>query len=296
MSTPTRPVLRYHGGKWRLAPWILGHFPRHRCYVEPFGGAASVLIQKARCYAEVYNDLDGEVVNVFRVLQNETTAARLAKLLHLTPFARVEFEDAYTRSDEPVEQARRTIVKSFMGFGSGAIHDKRENGMRTRASTSKVTTGYRSNTTQSGTTPAHDWSGYPEQVALFCERMRGVVIEHREAVKVIVQHDTPESLHYVDPPYPMGTRGDTGKDYRHELTDDDHRELAAVLRGVRGMVIVSGYPCKLYDDELYADWQRHERPHLADGARPRTEVLWLNPACSAALRREQQQHTLFTVA
>ena len=68
-AAPTRPVLRYHGGKFRLAPWILTFFPRHTVYVEPFGGAAPVLLQKERLGAECYNDLDGEVVNLFRVLR-----------------------------------------------------------------------------------------------------------------------------------------------------------------------------------------------------------------------------------
>ena len=91
---PTRPVLRWHGGKWLLAPWIIGHFSEHRVYVEPFGGAGSVLMRKPRCYAEVWNDLDGEVVNLFRVLRS-ARAQELVDVIRLTPFARDEFVAAY---------------------------------------------------------------------------------------------------------------------------------------------------------------------------------------------------------
>ena len=93
--TPTRPVLRYMGGKWRLAPWILRHLPPHRTYVEPFGGAASVLLRKPRAYAEIYNDLDGEIVSLFRVLRDPEAAAELVRRIALTPFAREEFDGNY---------------------------------------------------------------------------------------------------------------------------------------------------------------------------------------------------------
>jgi len=129
-------VLRYHDGKWRLAPWVVSHFPEHRIYTEAFGGAASVLMQKPKVYAEVYNDLDSEVVNVFRVLRDRSTAAELERLIRLTPFSKDEFREAYEPAADPVEQARRTVVKSFMGFGSGAIHARSSShGMRTQAST-----------------------------------------------------------------------------------------------------------------------------------------------------------------
>jgi DNA adenine methylase len=254
-----RPLLRWHGGKWNLAPWVIGFFPPHRCYVEPFGGAASVLIRKPRAYAEVYNDLDEAVVNLFRVLRSDR-AAELVEKVRLTPFARDEFTDAYSECDDPVERARRLIVRSFMGFGSNG-HNR--------------STGFRANSNRSGTTPAHDWSNYPDALAQIIDRLSGVVIEHRDAKATMAAHDTPETLHYVDPPYVLSTRSDTSKDYAVELSDDDHAELLEFLRSLAGTVILSGYPHPFYDGAL-GDWSRVERKHLADGARERTEVLWIN--------------------
>jgi DNA adenine methylase len=276
VSGPTRPVLRYHGGKWLLAPWIISHFPAHRVYTEAFGGAASVLMRKPRSYGEVYNDLDGEIVNLFRVLRGEGSA-ELVSLLRLTPFSRTDFLESYVPSDDEMEQARRTVVRSFMGFGSGAASGNK--------------TGFRANSNRSGTTPAHDWANFPESLKLIAERLQGVVIESRDATGLVEQHDSPETVHYVDPPYPISTRNTgnpyCGKGYRFELTDDDHRTLATTLHGLKGMVVLSGYPCPLYDKELYADWERIERAAHADGARKRTEVLWLNPACAEAREGNQ---------
>ncbi len=259
MSTRPRPVLRYHGGKWRLAPWIISHFPEHRVYVEPFGGAASVLLRKPRSYAEVYNDIDGEIVAVFRILREPRSAAQLRRLLHLTPFARAEFLLVHKNHSEPLERARRTIIRSFMGFGSDSIWRR---------------SGFRSNSNRSGTIPAHDWANLPAALEYATERLRGVVIENRNALEVIQQHDSPQTLFYVDPPYPHGVRRDD-KRYRHEMDDGGHRALATRLRSVDGKVVLSSYPGKLYS-QLYRGWRSVRRHALADGARPRTEVLYIN--------------------
>jgi len=112
-----RPLLRYHGGKWILAPWIIKHFPsNHRVYCEPFGGAASVLLQKRPCYAEIYNDLDSEVVNLFCIVRDR--GSELREALRYTPFSRIEFELSYETTDDEFERARRMVVRSFMGFGT----------------------------------------------------------------------------------------------------------------------------------------------------------------------------------
>ena len=257
-------MVRYHGGKWKLAPWIISHLPPHRVYVEPFGGGGSVLLRKPRSYAEIYNDLDGEIVNVFRVVRDRGDELRRA--LELTPFAREEFLLSYEPSDDPLEQARRTISRSFMGFGSAAVCGE--------------SSGFRANSNKLGSTPAHDWRNYPDSLPAAIDRLRGVMVENRDAVKVMQKHDGLETLHYVDPPYHHDTRsrGDRNsvKSYRHEMTDEQHRDLAAVLKNLQGTVVLSGYRCPLYDD-LYADWPRLDRAAHADGARDRVESLWLSP-------------------
>lgn len=262
-AAPERPILRYHGGKWLLAPWIISYFPQHRIYVEPFGGAASVLMRKPRSYGEVYNERDGEIVNLFRVVRNR--GSELVDALKLTPFARDEFDESYEAAECAIEQARRTVIRSFMGFGSaGACGAK---------------TGFRANSNRSGTTPAADWANFPDCLAAIIDRLRSVVIENRDALEVMTQHDSSETLHYVDPPYVFATRSmanpDCKKGYRFEMTDAAHRSLAAHLHTLKGAVLLSGYPCALYD-ELYCDWRRVERAAHADGARDRTEVLWMN--------------------
>lgn len=278
-AAPTRPVLRWHGGKWRLAPWIIGHFPKHKVYVEPFGGAASVLMRKPRSYGEVYNDLDDEAVCLFRVLRDPAQAAELEKAIRLTPFARAEFRKAYEQTDDPIERSRRLVIRSFMGFGSNA-HSSQEKGHRS--------TGFRANAHKSGTTPAQDWANWPNALAATIARLQGVTIENRDAREVIAQHDGRDTLHYVDPPYlpetrARGNRYDLAwRMYRHELSRDDHAELLEFLCELEGMVVLSGYPDALYDDAL-REWRRVETKAHADGARERIEVLWLNPACVAAL-------------
>lgn len=257
-----RPIVRYFGGKWRLAPWIIRNLPEHKVYVEPFGGGGSVLLRKDRAYAEIYNDLDGEIVNVFRVARDH--GEKLNELLRLTPFSREEFNQAYLDTDDEIERARRAIIRSFMGYGADSFH--RKNGR----------SGFRSNSNRSHTTPAHDWKNYAECFPQLVDRLRGIVIENRDAKEVMAAHDAPDTLHYVDPPYVHDSRADVRHGYSHEMSDTQHEELAEFLNTLQGQVVVSGYHSELYD-RIFTGWKFIEKRALADGARERTEVLWFSP-------------------
>ncbi len=275
----TRPMVRYHGGKWKLAPWIIRHFPAHRVYVEPYGGGGSTLLRKLRSYAEVYNDLDGEMVNLFRVVRDQGPA--LLRAIELTPYSRADFNESFLPAPDPIEQARRTCARSYMGFGGNLTRPNRDQ--------SPQRTGFRTYSKKDRRSiPAQDWRNFPNGLGQIIDRLRGVIIEQRDAMEVMTAHDGEETVHYVDPPYVHSTRGfdcgGTHRGYRYEMTDDQHQVLATVLHRLKGYVVLSGYDCELYR-ALYKDWPAVSRKSCADGARARLEYLWLSPRTEAALGR-----------
>ena len=261
----THPLIRYHGAKWRLAPWIIRYFPKHRIYVEPFGGSGSVLMRKERSEVEVYNDLDGEIVNLFRVVREN--GKELSRLLFFTPYSRNEFIKSFEPSDDPIEQARRTVVRSFQGFGSGYI-------TATKGSKcARPEYGFRIGWRCRGNSPHTNWCHVSDTVMEVIERLQGVVIENTSFQNIIRKNDTKETLIYADPPY-LSTERDKGKDYKHELSMDDHIELAQMLKKATGPVIISGYHSELYHD-LYKGWRVEECITQTAGNTKRTEVLWI---------------------
>jgi len=261
---PSRPILRYHGGKWMLAPWIIQHFPPHRIYVEPFGGGGSVLLNKEPSSVEVYNDLDQRITRFFRVLRDE--GEELRRRLTLTPYSEVEFCEASEPDADEIEQARRDFVRWRLSLGgrggsfSFTLH-------RVRRGMADVVSGY--------------LSMIDEQLPLIIERLRRVEIVRRPAVDVIRVWDSPETLFYCDPPYVHETRHESSRDvYGCEMSEDDHRELADVLQGCLAKVVLSGYPSPLYE-ELYNKWRKTHfdiANHAAGGRSKarKTEVLWMN--------------------
>ena len=266
-AAPTRPVLRWHGGKWLLAPWIIAHFPPHGTYVEPFGGAASVLLRKERSCAEIYNDLDDDLVALFRVLRSGR-AAEFTEAIRNTPFSRAEFEQAYKPTADSFERARRLMIRSLMGCGSAG-------GSRANR------VGLRPTDDRRNMLPSHDWANVPANLPAVIDRLRGVVIENRPFLDVIGAHDSPETLHYLDPPYLPETRTSTGV-YSHEMTVEDHKYLLVGAKLLEGMVVISGYESDLYREAL-ADWRVETRSHYSFKGLPRTEWLWINEAADRQL-------------
>jgi len=278
-TAPTRPALRYHGGKFRLAPWILTFLPRHAVYVEPFGGGGSVLLAKPQAPTEVYNDLDSRVVSLFRVLRDPAKADEVARRLELTPFAREEYEGwCYAEPADDIDAAHQLVARSFMGQSSKGIWQR--SGLDTRINPD----GYCSRVSA--------LRASPDACRSIARRLARVVIEHDNALNVIRRHDRPDAVIYCDPPY-LTTEERGTRIYTHDFKEEDHRALADALGSLKSaMVVLSGYPSALYN-ELYPDWQRHQRKAMADGGRERTEVVWLNPACAAALEQQAVQQRMF---
>jgi len=256
-----RPILRWFGGKFRLAPWIIGHLPKHKIYVEPYGGAAGVLLRKPKSYAEVWNDLNDEVYTLFWLLRDKGLTEKLQAQLERTPYSIREFELAHVYTPDPLERSRRLIIRSMMGFGADSACDP----------TNK--TGFRNNTKRAGSTPQHVFVNYSAALPEFHERLRGVVIENRDALEVMKAHDSPDTLHYLDPPYLQDLRRNGS--YSHEMTDAEHLNMIEVIQGLKGKIAISGYPSKMYD-ALFAGWRRVEKEAMSDKAGKRIEVLWMN--------------------
>ncbi|MBI5671652.1 MAG: DNA adenine methylase [Chloroflexi bacterium] len=256
----------WYGGKYSHLDWLLPLLPESQHYCEPFGGSAAVLINREPAPVETYNDLDGEVVNFFRVLRDRKEA--LIEAIGLTPFSREEFETAIQEPTEglsDVERARRFFVRARQV----------RTGLAQTASAGRW--AHCVLTSRAGMAGAVSrWLGSIEGLAEVAQRLLRVQIEHAPAIEIIERYDSEDTLFYCDPPYPHESRGDS-KAYAYEMTDADHRQLATILHNAKGKVAVSSYHSSLMD-ELYRDWTCIEAPPktIHSVKQTRTEVLWVN--------------------
>jgi len=261
-----RLVFGWYGGKFSHLEWLLPLLPKAHHYCEPYSGSAAVLLNREPSPVETYNDIDGDVVNFFRVLRNRHD--ELIRSIALTPFSREEFHVAVngpTQGVNDLERARRFYIRARQartGLAQTATLGRWANCKNTsRAGMSGVVSR---------------WLGGIEALQDIAKRLLRVQIENRPAIDIIRLYDDDKTVFYCDPPYMHETRGDT-KAYGFEMTSDQHWELAETLQQCKGLVAISGYRCKSMD-MWYRGWKRFDAPVKAihSTKQLRQECLWMN--------------------
>lgn len=255
-----RSVLKYPGSKWNIANQIVSMLPKHHSYVEPFFGSGAVLFSKNPSRIETINDLDNDVVNLFRCIKEDSE--KLARLVATTPFSRTEYDEAFENcqnTTDQYEKAVRFLTKCWQGHGF------RTNGYKC---------GWKNDV--QGRERAYalwNWYRLPEWILDIAERLRMVQIENRPAIEVVKRFNHKNVLMYLDPPYIFGTR--SGKQYKHEMSDAEHEELLTTLLQSEAQIIISGYESDMYNDYL-KDWNKKTFQSNAEYGLKREEVVWFN--------------------
>lgn len=257
-----RSVLKYPGSKWNIADDIVKLIPKHHSYVEPFFGSGAVLFRKEPSAIETINDMDLEVVNLFRCIQ--TDSERLARTVMTTPFSRAEYDEQFKIPDKAVcidafQRAAGFLIRCWQGHGF------RTNGYKV---------GWK-NDVQGREKMYALWNWYrlPEWIIDIAERLRKVQIECLPAVEVINRFNYENVFMYLDPPYLLKTR--RGKQYAYEMTDSDHEELLETILQSKAKIIISGYESEMYNSYL-KDWNKRTFQSCAEHGALRQEVIWVN--------------------
>lgn len=259
-----RAVFRYPGSKWSIARWIISHFPENyekMVYLEPFAGSGAVFFNKHPGVVETINDIDSDIVNLFYVLRNHP--AELKEALFLTPYSREEYDKSFEPADDPIEKARRYMVKTTQAIGA------KLNGK----------CGWRNHKQTNIGGTACKWAGITETIDAAASRLRGsttnlVQIEHMDALKLIGRYNSPEDLIYLDPPYVRASRK-SGALYRHEMDDEQQVQLLKLISTSRAKIIISGYHNDLYDWYLQ-DWETDSTMCRTTSTEKAEEVIWMN--------------------
>ncbi|ARN56795.1 DNA adenine methylase [Sedimentisphaera salicampi] len=264
-----RAPFAWYGGKYYYSQWILENFPEHRIFIEPFGGAGNILLNKIESEVEIFNDLDSRITNFYYVLREKELFAELERRLALTPYSREVFEKviAEPEPEEPVHRAYNFFIKCRQSMGG--------TGMSKLSPASWVMS---LRTRRKMAEPVSKYLSTIEGLEPIAERFRSVVIENLDAVKLITKYDREDSLIYCDPPYLPETRNQNTNTYGFEMSVEEHTQLLEKLRECRGKVILSGYNSKLYTEKL-SNWRKDEletKSYMKNSGQARTEVLWMN--------------------
>ncbi|WP_404407700.1 DNA adenine methylase [Jeotgalibacillus malaysiensis] len=257
-------ILNYPGSKWSMASWIIDHMPQHEVYLEPFFGSGAVFFNKAPVKIETINDLDSRIVNLFRVIRDHPE--ELSRLVAFTPLSREEYKRSYEVHPDPLEDARRFLIRCWQAIG---------------AKTSDIT-GWRASISANSPNNTKQWDAIPAVITEVASRLKNAQIENQNALQLIQRYNRENVLIYADPPYVRSTR--TNRHYAHEMDEQSHMDLLEVLRDHEGPVILSGYDCELY--QLYLkDWKVEEMIVSAEAGAKKKESLWLNPFAAEQMRQ-----------
>lgn len=255
----------WYGGKFSHLDWLLPLLPKSFHYCEPFGGSASVILNREPSPVETFNDLDSDITNFFKVLREHKE--ELIEKIGLTPFSREEFEltSASEENLDEVEKARRFFIRARQV----------RTGLAQKASSGRW--AHCVLTSRAGMSGAVSrWLGSVEGLSEIAQRLLRIQIEHRPAIEVIKRYDSDETLFYCDPPYPHESRADS-RAYKFEMSDEDHEYLSDLLHTIKGHVAISGYECDLMNT-LYGDWNIHynKMKKINSSKAEKREVLWTN--------------------
>ena len=252
-----KSVLKYPGAKWRIAEWIIEKMPEHHSYLEPYFGSGAVFFRKQPSKIETINDLDDDVINLFECIRNDPD--RICAMVATTPFARRVYEKAFIlEAEDPFEKALLFLIKCWQGHGFR---------------TNKYKAGWKNDIQgREAAYSVRNWYRLPDWIFNIVERLKETQIECRPALEVIQRFNFSNVLIYADPPYLLSTR--KGKQYKHEMTDEDHVLLLETLRQHKGQVMLSGYDNDLYNFCL-GGWDKYQIATTAEKGLHRVETLWI---------------------
>ena len=254
----TKMILRYPGAKWRIADWIISKLPTHHSYLEPFFGSGAVFFRKEPSKIETINDLDEDVINLFRIVREN--AEPLIRSVRYTPYSRQEYNEAFDiNCDDNIEKARRFLIRCWQGHGFRNINTHRS-GWKNDVQGREAAYAMR------------NWYRLPQWIEWTVDRLRETQIEHCNAIDLIKRFNYSNVCIYADPPYLLSTR--TGKNYNYEMSEDDHITLLENLLQHQGSVVLSGYESSLYNEYLQG-WNKYSIDNLAEHGQKRKEVLWV---------------------
>lgn len=253
-------VLKYPGSKWNIARQLAELIPPHHSYVEPYFGSGALLFSKQSSDIETINDLDSDVTNLFKCIQQDSE--RLARLVITTPFSREVYDQQFESDDLCASQYQKAagfLVKMWQAHGTR--NDGYKAGWKYDAIARERMYGL------------WNWYRLPDWIIEIAERLRKVQIENRPALEVIRRFDYQNAFIYIDPPYLLGTR--LRKQYKHEMTDADHEELLKTILQSKAKIMISGYESDMYNEYLQG-WRKETFSSCAENGKPRQEVVWMN--------------------